>query len=132
MLGLTGNDVLLRLGGNDTLNRGAGTDRLESGQGNDILADAGDAVAEALNAGADQVSADYNYALSTNFENLLLTGTGAINGTGNALDNRLTGNVAANVLNGGAGNDTDSDTAAEMAILIQGLTNQLVATDFLL
>ena len=39
-------------------------------------------------------------------ENLTLTGTTAINGTGNALDNILTGNSAANVLTGGAGNDT--------------------------
>jgi Ca2+-binding RTX toxin-like protein len=36
----------------------------------------------------------------------LLTGTAAINGTGNTLANLLTGNSANNSLNGGAGNDT--------------------------
>ncbi len=38
--------------------------------------------------------------------NLLLTGTAAIDGTGNALANSLTGNAAANALTGGAGDDT--------------------------
>jgi Ca2+-binding RTX toxin-like protein len=34
-----------------------------------------------------------------------LTGSSAINGTGNTLDNILTGNTGANTLNGGEGND---------------------------
>ncbi|MEH2281812.1 MAG: hypothetical protein V7K90_10875 [Nostoc sp.] len=38
-------------------------------------------------------------------ENLILTGTSAINGTGNSLNNTITGNSANNQLNGGAGND---------------------------
>jgi hypothetical protein len=38
-------------------------------------------------------------------ENLTLTGTTAINGTGNASNNVLTGNSAANTLSGGAGDD---------------------------
>jgi Ca2+-binding RTX toxin-like protein len=37
---------------------------------------------------------------------LILTGTDAIDGTGNSENNLLTGNSAANVLTGGAGNDT--------------------------
>jgi Ca2+-binding RTX toxin-like protein len=39
-------------------------------------------------------------------ENLTLTGTSAINGTGNALANQITGNSGANTLDGGAGADT--------------------------
>ena len=39
-------------------------------------------------------------------ENLTLTGTAAINGTGNALDNVITGNDGNNVLTGLAGADT--------------------------
>ena len=41
-----------------------------------------------------------------NVENLTLTGTAAIDGTGNALDNTLTGNTGDNILDGGAGDDT--------------------------
>jgi hypothetical protein len=43
--------------------------------------------------------------LSANTENLALTGTAAINGTGNALANALAGNDANNVLSGGDGAD---------------------------
>jgi Ca2+-binding RTX toxin-like protein len=39
-------------------------------------------------------------------ENLTLTGTSAINGTGNDLNNTITGNTANNQLNGVAGSDT--------------------------
>ena len=52
-------------------------------------------------------------------ENLTLTGTGAINGTGNELNNVLTGNSEANMLTGGAGDDTyivgTGDTVVEAA-----------------
>jgi serralysin len=41
-----------------------------------------------------------------NVENLTLTGSASINGTGNSLANTITGNSGANILNGGAGNDT--------------------------
>ncbi len=118
--GTAGNDGLFGGAGHDVLDGGAGTDRLEGGLGNDIyiLATAGDTVTEALNAGTDEVRAGYSYALGANVENLLLTGTGAFNGTGNALNNRLTGNAAANVLDGGAGVDT----------LIGGLGNDTYIT----
>ena len=46
------------------------------------------------------------YTLVANVENLTLTGTAAINGTGNTFDNVLMGNAAANTLTGGSGNDT--------------------------
>ncbi len=46
-------------------------------------------------------------------ENLTLTGTAAINGTGNGLDNILIGNSGNNTLSGGAGNDTLNGGAGE-------------------
>ncbi|MFM7369004.1 MAG: M10 family metallopeptidase C-terminal domain-containing protein, partial [Sphaerospermopsis kisseleviana] len=46
------------------------------------------------------------YTLGSNVENLTLTGTKAINGTGNTLNNVITGNTGNNNLNGGGGNDT--------------------------
>jgi Ca2+-binding RTX toxin-like protein len=43
--------------------------------------------------------------LANNLENLTLSGTKALNGTGNTLNNILIGNTANNVLNGGTGAD---------------------------
>jgi hypothetical protein len=56
-------------------------------------------------AGVDTVRAAVDYTLSANLENLVLTGSAAIAGTGNALDNVLIGNGDANRLTGLAGND---------------------------
>jgi VCBS repeat-containing protein len=107
---LTGNGAGNNLSGgagNDLLNGGAGADRMIGGSGNDIYVvdDNGDQVIEALDAGTDTVQSSISTTLSDNVENLVLTGTAAINGSGNELDNNITGNSAANVLNGGAGND---------------------------
>jgi mono/diheme cytochrome c family protein len=75
---------------------------------------AGDVVIEAENSGTDTVRASVSHTLRANVENLVQTGTAAVNGTGNELANSLRGNGAANVLNGlaaddllsgGAGND---------------------------
>ena len=103
-------DTLSGLVGDDTLDGGTGTDRLMGGAGNDIyiLATSGDTVVEASGAGTDRVNAGYSYTLGANLEKLILTGTAAINGTGNALNNHLTGNAAANILDGLGGNDTIS------------------------
>ena len=45
--------------------------------------------------------ASVSRTLGANQENLVLTGTAAINGTGNTLANAITGNAAANSLQGG-------------------------------
>ncbi|MFM8524465.1 MAG: beta strand repeat-containing protein [Cyanobacteriota bacterium] len=44
-------------------------------------------------------------SLAANYTNLILTGTTAINGTGNVLANTITGNSAVNVITGGGGTD---------------------------
>ena len=78
------------------------------GAGNDtyVVDNTADVVTENPSEGTDLVQSSVTYTLAANVENLTLTGTTAINGTGNALDNVLTGNTAANTLTGGAGNDT--------------------------
>ncbi len=50
-------------------------------------------------------SASFVLADGNGVEKLTLTGTSAINGTGNTLHNVLIGNAAANQLDGKAGND---------------------------
>ncbi|WP_370567234.1 calcium-binding protein, partial [Dolichospermum sp. LEGE 00240] len=66
----------------------------------------GDVIVEFSNQGIDTVESFITWTLKTNLENLTLTGTTAINGTGNTLNNTLIGNTGNNILNGGAGTDT--------------------------
>jgi Ca2+-binding RTX toxin-like protein len=107
----TGNTLANILTGNsgaNVLNGGTGADAMSGGAGDDtyVRDNAGDTVTENTNEGTDMVQSSLTFTLGANVENLMLTGTNAINGTGNALDNVLTGNSGANVLTGGAGNDT--------------------------
>lgn len=55
--------------------------------------------------GADAVKSAFNYTLPATAHDLTLTGANGITGTGNALDNHILGNDAANTLSGLAGND---------------------------
>lgn len=108
MVGNTGNNVLIGNDGNDSLDGAGGSDTLIGGVGNDtyVVRSAADQIIEAATEGTDSVQAGFSYTLLTNFENLRLTGSGAIDGTGNAADNTLTGNDGVNTLTGLGGNDT--------------------------
>jgi Ca2+-binding RTX toxin-like protein len=124
--GGNGNDAIDGQGGNDTILGGAGNDAIAGGLGNDMLdggvgadtlyGEAGDdtyvldnvsdIAAENADEGIDTVQSGVSYTLGSNIENLTLTGTSAIDGMGNALDNVIAGNTANNVLSGFSGNDT--------------------------
>jgi Ca2+-binding RTX toxin-like protein len=108
MSGAAGNDTLSGGAGNDSLDGGTGNDSLYGGKGNDtyVVDNAGDLVSELDTEGTDTVQSSISYALGQFVENLTLTGTAAINATGNTLPNRLVGNSGNNLLTGGAGNDT--------------------------
>jgi Ca2+-binding RTX toxin-like protein len=122
----TGNSLANTLSGNsgdNVLSGGGGADTLIGGDGNDTyIAGTGDTIVEAVNGGIDTVQSNVNWVLEGSVENLLLTGTGAIKGTGNASDNILTGNSAANTLTGNGGADT-LDGKAGADILIGGTGN---------
>jgi Ca2+-binding RTX toxin-like protein len=93
--------------GADTLAGGGGVDRLTGGSGDDLYVLASKStIVEAANGGIDTVQSSVTFTLPTNVENLTLTGTGAISGTGNSANNLLTGNGLANTLSGAAGSDT--------------------------
>jgi Ca2+-binding RTX toxin-like protein len=64
-----------------------------------------DVVTENLSEGIDRVNSSITLTLAAHVEVLTLTGTSAISGTGNTLNNLLRGNTGSNTLNGGAGND---------------------------
>jgi Ca2+-binding RTX toxin-like protein len=97
LLGDTGNDKLDGKAGVDTLDGGAGNDTYTIDNINDVIIDS---------AGTDTVSASITYTLANNLENLTLTGSTAINGTGNNGNNVITGNSGANLLSGLDGNDS--------------------------
>ncbi|MDQ3477878.1 MAG: calcium-binding protein [Pseudomonadota bacterium] len=107
--GRGGNDLIYGNGGNDRLRSGSGADEMGGGTGNDSyeVDDAGDMVIEAFGEGtADRVDASISYTLGDHVERLTLTGSAAINGTGNALANVIVGNGADNFLFGFDGNDS--------------------------
>jgi hypothetical protein len=131
-----GNDTITGSAGNDTIIGGTGADVLAGGLGNDtyIVDVTGDVITEAVSAGTDTVLASATYTLGANVENLTLTGTSAINGTGNTLDNYVGGNSATNTLDGSigndvlqglAGNDTLTDTSGN-ALLDGGIGNDTI------
>jgi Ca2+-binding RTX toxin-like protein len=114
--GLGGDDTLRGGAGNDVLDGGSGADLMIGGRGNDLyyVDDPGDLVVENAGEGVDSVYSTISWALPDHVENLTLIGQGALSGTGNSLDNVITGNGASNRLYGGAGNDVlDGGKAAD-------------------
>lgn len=117
LTGNAGNDTLIGGIGDDVLNGGTGSDRMVGGTGSDTyyVNSTSDVVVEGLNAGADTVRTSLtNYTLGANVENLVLTSASNSRGTGNALNNNISGGNGADTLfgldgfdylNGGLGND---------------------------
>jgi Ca2+-binding RTX toxin-like protein len=105
--GGAGNDILLGGKGQDFLVGELGDDRMSGGQGDDIyyVDSARDIVIEGVKQGHDVVYTTLGYKLGANLEELGITSAADVNGTGNALDNVLAGNVGRNRLDGLAGND---------------------------
>ncbi|MDB5446835.1 MAG: hypothetical protein JWQ97_2152 [Phenylobacterium sp.] len=112
----SGSDNLIIGGaGNDTIDGGLGADTLQGGGGSDtyLVDNLGDIVSETdPNTGADAGGIDTvkttlgSYTLTSNVENLTYIGTtGAFVGTGNEIDNSITGGAGNDLLHGATGND---------------------------
>ncbi len=99
---LTGNDA------NNVINGRLGADTMAGGLGNDdyYVDNVADVIIEALNGGTDRVISSVTYTLPANVERLRLTGNGAVDGTGNELNNYFWAGTGNNRLDGGAGTDT--------------------------
>lgn len=148
-----GNDHLNGLGGIDTLIGGTGNDTYYIN-----AVDAATTIVENAGEGTDTVLTSVSYTLGANVENLTLANynghtytaynmlpsangvpvvlqTGitwgdAINGTGNALNNRIVGNDKSNIINGGKGNDTLTGGLSGDVFLFKRGDGQDVITDF--
>lgn len=116
LYGLSGQDVLDGGAGDDVLDGGTGADRLSGGTGDDTLLidHAGDTVWELADGGVDTVETTLNSlnlgqisdsVFSNHVENLQFVGSGNFSGTGNALDNVISGSTGNDTLLGGAGQD---------------------------
>jgi len=107
LYGGSGADQLFGGEGIDLLDGGLGTDFLNGGAGDDryVIDNAGDRISEFGGSGIDTVLSSISYVLGTDLENLVLTGTAAIDATGNDVNNYIIGNAGRNVLAGGAGDD---------------------------
>lgn len=126
LVGDAGDDLLFGNAGNDRLDGGIGADLMVGGTGGDtyVVDDDGDVVVETTSGAAggnDTVETTLDaYTLGANVENLTYTGGGAFAGTGNALDNTLTGGAGVDTLTGGAGNDTYVVTSGDVIIEGEG------------
>jgi len=142
------NNVLLGNSGNNTLNGGTGKDTMAGSLGDDLylVDNIGDLVQEGVGAGMDTVRTGLAYSLGEHLENLILTGSAAIKGTGNSLANALTGNTGANLLDGGFGADVmkgdlgndsyvvdnSGDTVTETSTLLTEIDQVLASVSFAL
>jgi Ca2+-binding RTX toxin-like protein len=102
VVGSAFSDILTSSTTSTTLQGGAGDDTY-------IVGSTGVTITESASEGTDEVRtalATLSIASSANVENLTYTGSTAFTGTGNAIDNVISGGIGADSLTGGAGNDT--------------------------
>ena len=130
LMGGIGTDTLLGFGGDDVLmgGSGGGNNQLQGGTGNDrYILDAFDTCVEFANEGIDTVEARIGVVtLGANIENLIFTGTttGTFVGTGNSLDNMITGGGGNDILRGGGGNDTINGGLGNDELRLTGIASE--------
>ncbi|WP_320110083.1 M10 family metallopeptidase C-terminal domain-containing protein [Pseudomonas sp. B21-053] len=134
----TGNNVANQMtgnAGNNILDGGLGADQLIGGLGNDtyVVDNVGDTISETstLAGEIDTVRSSIDWTLGDNLENLVLTGSANLRGTGNSLNNVLIGGTGNDSLTGGAGDDTlDGGVGADFMRGGDGADTYYVDDDF--
>ncbi len=139
--GTDSGDAIYGGSGNDELDGEGGADQLYGGTEDDvyIVDDAGDVVTEYVGEGEDLVKSSVEYTLLENVENLELSGSDDINGTGNELDNEIRGNSGNNhslagmggddTIHGGGGDDTLTGGADNDKLFGDGGADTLLGDD---
>ena len=131
--GNAANNLLDARGGVGRLFGGAGNDTYYVDGADDVVSE--ETVAGQDDGGVDLVQASVSFRLGAFVEHLTLTGSSALNGTGNALANRLTGNSGdnrlmgeggADTLNGGRGSDTLIGGAGNDVYYVESLGDTVV------
>ncbi|MFN9546571.1 MAG: bluetail domain-containing putative surface protein [Cyanobacteriota bacterium] len=129
-IGNSSSNKLLGNSGNNRLDggAGAGADSMIGGLGDDtyvVRNPFASVITERANEGSDTVEFtpaptlfSNSYSLENNLENLILTGTQDLSGSGNALNNSITGNSGNNILQGSGGMDTVNNAAAPTAVVV--------------
>ena len=128
--GNLGNDYLIGTSRNDYFDGSFGADKMEGLGGNDIYVvdNSRDKVIEKLGGGTDSVQASPSFSLDgQQIENLTLTGSGSIAGSGNALANTIVGNGAGNQIFGGFGRDTLTGGGGADTFVYRSLAESKVA-----
>ncbi len=113
LIGTGWDETLIGYGGNDRLDGAGGNDVMIGGFGNDtyVVDSVSDIIQELAAQGTDTAESSISFSLGLlgsfgGVENLVLTGGGNLDGTGNALANMVTGSAGNNVIDGGKGADT--------------------------
>ena len=135
----------------NTITGNSGINTLTGGAGDDIyvVQNATDTVVENAAEGTDRVNSSVTYTISdVDVENLTLTGSGNINGIGNASANTITGNSGdnelsglggidvlsggdgADTLNGGTGNDALTGGAGADTFVVSAAFDNDTIADF--
>ncbi|MEG8037911.1 glycosyl hydrolase [Sphingomonas sp. LR60] len=135
LIGTAANDSLTGGDGDDWLDGGAGNNRLIGGLGDDVYVvdQSGDVVIELPGEGHDTIRTSLRqFSLAARgeaVEDLIYTGAGSFIGTGNALDNTITGGAGADILDGGAGNDVLRGGAGNDVYYVDSTADQVIENE---